>query len=103
MSVHVCIGSSNSFGTPGQVNGTSEDDEKEADFFAREALIPSEDLKLFVQNGVYNTDSLKLFAEHIGTDTGILVGRLQHDGIVKYNQLNNLKTKYEFNNEEVRL
>ena len=91
------------YGHIGQANGTSEDDEKEADFFAREALIPSEDLKLFVQNGVYNTDSLKLFAEHIGIDTGILVGRLQHDGIVKYNQFNNLKTKYEFNNEEVRL
>lgn len=85
------------YGHIGQANGTSDNDEKEADFFARETLIPSENLKLFVQNGVYNTDSLKLFAEQIGIDAGILVGRLQHDEIIKYSQFNDLKTKYEFN------
>ncbi len=83
------------YGHIGQANGTSEADEKEADFFARETLIPSENLKLFVQNEIYNTNSLKLFAEQIGIDAGILVGRLQHDGIIKYSQFNDLKTRYE--------
>ena len=81
----------------GQANGIFEADEKEADFFARETLIPSDSLKVFVQDEVYNIDSLKLFAEQIGVNVGILVGRLQHDGIIKYSQFNDLKTKYEFN------
>lgn len=91
------------YGHIGQANGTSDNDEKDADSFARETLIPSKNIKSFVRNGVYNTDSLKFFAKHIGIDVGILVGRLQHDGIIKYNQFNNLKTKYEFNNKEVQL
>ena len=85
------------YGHIGQANGTSDNDEKDADSFARETLIPSKNIKSFVRNGVYNTDSLKFFAKHIGIDVGILVGRLQHDGIIKYNQFNDLKTKYEFN------
>ena len=85
------------YGHIGQVNGTSDNDEKEADSFARETLISSAELKFFLKNSVLNIDTLNKFAERIGIDVGILVGRLQHDGIIKYSQFNNLKTKYELN------
>ena len=85
------------YGHIGQSNGTSDNDEKEADSFARETLIPSEELRFLVNNSTLNIDTLNKFAERIGVDVGILVGRLQHDGIIKYSQFNDLKTKYEFN------
>ena len=85
------------YGHIGQTNGTSDNDEKEADSFARETLIPSNELKFFVNNSALNIDTLNQFAGLIGVDVGILVGRLQHNGIIKYSQFNNLKTKYELN------
>ena len=39
------------YGHIGQTNGTSDDDEKKADLFARETLVPSKSLKSFVQIG----------------------------------------------------
>ena len=82
------------YGHIGQVNGTSEDDEKQADLFARETLVPSKMLESFVQNRIFTTNSLTQFAKHIDIDVGILVGRLQHDEIIKHNQFNNLKKQY---------
>lgn len=83
------------YGHIGQANGTSDEDEKAADLFASETLVPSEKLKSFIlQNGIFTSDTLKRFAELVDIDVGILVGRLQHDGIIGYNQFNFLKKKY---------
>ena len=82
------------YGHIGQTNGTSDDDEKKADLFARETLVPSSSLKSFVQDRIFTTDALMQFAESINIDVGILVGRLQHDGIIRHNQFNNLKRQY---------
>lgn len=35
------------------------------------------------------------FAQTLSIDPGIVVGRLQHDGIVKHHQFNDLRTKYD--------
>ena len=82
------------YGHIGQANGTSDDDEKKADLFARETLVPSESLQSFVQDRIFTTDTLMQFAESINIDVGILVGRLQHDGVIRHNQFNNLKRQY---------
>lgn len=82
------------YGHIGQANGTSDDDEKKADLFARETLVPSESLKSFVQDRIFTTDALIQFADSINIDVGILVGRLQHDGVIRHNQFNNLKRQY---------
>lgn len=89
------------YGHIGQANGTSDNDEKEANLFAGETLIPPEELSRFVQDGIYTVDSLMRFADCIGIDVGILVGRLQRDGVIGYNQFNALKKKYEIVNDEV--
>ena len=82
------------YGHIGQANGTSDDDEKKADLFARETLVPSESLQSFVQDRIFTAGALIQFANSINIDVGILVGRLQHDGIIRHNQFNNLKRQY---------
>lgn len=84
------------YGHIGQAEGTSDEDEKAADLFASEVLVPSEELKSFVQSKIFTSDALKQFAELVDIDVGILVGRLQHDGIIGYNKFNSLKKKYDF-------
>jgi HTH-type transcriptional regulator/antitoxin HigA len=36
------------------------------------------------------------FAQRIGVAPGIVVGRLQHEGLIPYNRLNRLKRHYTF-------
>lgn len=82
------------YGHIGQSNGTSESDEKKADAFARETLIPEEALTQFINHNVFTKESLIRFANSINIDVGILIGRLQNDGILQYRQFHYLKTKY---------
>ena len=44
----------------------------------------------------YKWENIIRFAEKIGIAPGIIVGQLQKFGIIKYNQLNNLKRKYKW-------
>lgn len=83
------------YGHINQLSGTSEEDEITADNFAKEILIPQEEFNRFVA-GVeyYSRESIKNFAALIGISPGIVVGRLQKEGCIKYNQFNDLKTKY---------
>ncbi|MBE5923603.1 MAG: ImmA/IrrE family metallo-endopeptidase [Lachnospiraceae bacterium] len=78
-----------------QLNGTSEDDEKEADIWAGNTLIPSGDFESFKKEGDYSEKRVIQFAKSQGISPGIVVGRLQREGMIKYNMLNNLKEKYE--------
>lgn len=71
-------------------------EEHDADEWAKNFLIPSK----------YSNELKKLrgekavltFASKIKIHPGIVVGRLQHDGIIKYSHLNNLKESYLDNN-----
>ncbi len=83
------------YGHIGQVNGTSDEDEKDADSFAGEMLIPSKALNQFIREGKYDITALSRFAEQVDVDVGILVGRLQHDRVINYSQFNNLRKIYQ--------
>lgn len=83
-------------GHVGKAGGTDEADEQEADAFARDMLIPPQAYSDFVVQGAFSKSSVCRFADSIGIDAGIVVGRLQKDGHITYNFLNDLKTKYEF-------
>lgn len=78
----------------GKMNGTTDADEKEADEFAAEELIPHKYLEQFLENYSITEDTVRGFAARIGVDPGIVVGRLQKNGVIRYNQLNGLKTQY---------
>lgn len=72
----------------------TKDEEAEADKFARTSLIPEDQLINFIKANDFSKDSIKAFAESINIDPGIVVGRLQKQGLIKYSWHNDLKTKY---------
>lgn len=69
-------------------NGTADPalarQEKEADEFAQEALIPHEELLAFKIQGDFSNISIEKFAEVIDISPGIITGRLHHEGILPY-------------------
>lgn len=83
----------------GQKDGTSEEDEKAADEFAQEYLIPGQAFAGFVCRGDFSKGALIAFAGQMRIDTGIVVGRLQKEGYIKYDRYNELKTKYRISRE----
>jgi len=71
--------------------------EDEANIYASNLLIPQEQLSHFLTSGLTPTiPQIKRFASSIGIAPGIVVGRLQHDGILKRNCGNDLKVRYEW-------
>lgn len=83
------------YGHIGQLEGTSDADESAADAFAKETLIPSQEFDSFSARKDFAKASLVQFANRVGIDAGIVVGRLQKEGYIPYSWYNDLKTKYE--------
>lgn len=52
----------------------------------------------FIKIGNYSHDDIVLFAKQLNIAPGIVVGRLQHDNLVRYSWHNKLKRKFEFKN-----
>ena len=86
----------------GQRYGGPEEDE--ADAFARDWLVPPAGLEAFIAGRPKQRSSGELliaaasveeFAESLGVAPGIVVGRLQRDGIIPYTHLNKLKQRVE--------
>lgn len=71
--------------------------EEMADTYAQNMLIDPVEYKEFIRARRYDAESIKRFAEKIDRDPGIVLGRLQNDGRVGYNNksLNSLKHKYK--------
>lgn len=67
--------------------------EEEANEFSRDFLIPAEDAKKLPELG-RSASAVIAFAQRIGIAPGIVVGRLQRQGQVPWNQLNKLKVRY---------
>ena len=80
----------------GKEMGTSAEDEANADEFAKNILISPYDYQQFIARGDFGTEAILQFAISIKIDKGIIVGRLQKEKIIPYNQYNSLKTRYEF-------
>ncbi len=75
-------------------NTEMNDMESEADMFARNILIPNKPYNEFIKNTIdVNEKTIRDFSNQINISPGILVGRLQTDGIIKQNQFNNLVTR----------
>ena len=82
-------------GHVGTGEGTTEAEEQAADVFARDALIPPEAYEAFVSAGDFGKSAICRFADSVGIDAGIVVGRLQKDGHISFSRFHELKTKYE--------
>ena len=85
---HVVLGHLNREG------GTTDADEDDADEFARDVLIKQEDFNRLKAYSVYTEKDICEFAETIGIAPGIVVGRLQKEGMIQHNRMNDLKEHY---------
>ena len=65
--------------------------EGEASRFSADTLIPPSALGDFIRRGIFTNKSIHDFAEDIGIGPGIVVGRLQFDGLLARHQGNKLK------------
>ncbi len=76
-------------------NGSETEQEREADRFARDILIPSGEYAKLQRQGAggVTASAVEQFADRVGVAAGIVVGRLQHDRLLAFNQLNHLKSR----------
>lgn len=78
----------------GNAEGTSHEDEDEADAYSENILIPKADFAIFVNSNNINEATIIDFAKKEQIDAGIVLGRLQKYGYVNYGWYENLKRKY---------
>jgi HTH-type transcriptional regulator/antitoxin HigA len=67
--------------------------EMEANRFSADTLIPPHALSDFIRQEAFTNDSIHDFAEFVGVGPGIVVGRLQREGLLARHQGNALKQK----------
>jgi HTH-type transcriptional regulator/antitoxin HigA len=70
--------------------------EAEANRFSADTLIPPRALAEFMRKQVFTNESIHDFAESIGIGPGIVVGRLQFEGVLARHQGNALKQKLDW-------
>lgn len=74
---------------------TTEEEETAADHFARDTLIPPAAFAEFVLHSNFSKERIVDFAHQIDIAPGIILGRLQKENYVNYNQFRDLKVQYE--------
>lgn len=72
----------------------TKEQEQEADDFARDALIAPDKFRAYVIQGSFTREAVTAFSESCSIHPGIVVGRLQKERHIRYDQLNDLKLKY---------
>jgi hypothetical protein len=72
--------------------GVDTPEEREADRFAADLLIPPQDYTSLLTDAL-TPDNIKGCAQRIGIAPGIVVGRLQHDGRLAFHEGNSLKRR----------
>ena len=71
--------------------------EQKADRFARDLLIPPAAFRRFIDSGQYrNPGDIKAFAAQLGVSPAIVVGRLQHEELLPFSRMNNLRRRFDF-------
>jgi addiction module HigA family antidote len=74
--------------------------EAEANRFSADTLIPPALLGPFLRAQTFTNDSIHEFSETVGVGPGIVVGRLQHEGVIAPHQGNTLKQKIDWRFKE---
>ena len=79
----------------GKADGTTDQDERDANNWAENTLVDSASFAAFRQGRDYSKRSVLAFAGEQEIAPGIIVGRMQREGMIKYSELNDLKVQYE--------
>jgi HTH-type transcriptional regulator/antitoxin HigA len=81
-------------------DGDGSREERDADEFAMDQLIPPRAYASFVGRGrLQSPTAVRTFAHQQGIATSIVVGRLQHDGHVPKSHLNDLRARFVWKSE----
>jgi Zn-dependent peptidase ImmA (M78 family) len=70
--------------------------EEEASRFAADTLIPPRRLSEFIARQSFTSDSVHEFSNEIGVSPGVVVGRLQFEGLIEHFKGNKLKQTLNF-------
>ena len=73
--------------------GKITDADAQANEWAADFLVPRGHWESFVHASTFTRADVLRFAEEHGISPGIVVGRLQHEGLLLWNRLNNLKAR----------
>ena len=73
--------------------------ENEANQFAMDTLIPPELLSQFIDSTSVSENDIRSFAEEQNISPGIVLGRLQHEKVIPYSEMNHLKVEIEWGRE----
>ena len=74
----------------------NEKEEKAADDFACEKLIPSVKYKKFIGKNDYSFTAIQKFADDVGIDKCIVIGKLKHDGFLDWKMFSKNQPHYKF-------
>jgi addiction module HigA family antidote len=77
--------------------------EEEANRFAADMLLPPAELATFIKAGVFTNESVLTFAKTMEVGPGIVVGRLQREGVLAPHQGNSLKRTFHWRFGEGRV
>jgi HTH-type transcriptional regulator / antitoxin HigA len=81
-------------------DGLDPNEEEEANSFARDLLISPGEYLEFCESSIFTDKTIRAFANKIGVAPGIILGRLQFDGQIRWNQLNHLKRSYTWDHDD---
>ena len=73
--------------------GDKNDDERRADRFAGDFLLPPREYAKFSKGHPGNAHAVEQFARSMRVSPGVVVGRLQHDKVIGYQNLNGLRSR----------
>jgi HTH-type transcriptional regulator/antitoxin HigA len=85
-------------------DGQENDKEEEADRFAADFLIPRVSWQHFAHaNHHYSKTEIQAFASIIGIAPGVVVGRLQKEGLLPHSHCNDLKQRLDWDENAMRI
>lgn len=93
---HILLHSKRHIFMDGSSENISDDQEAEANEWAAQILIPQNAWEQFVQIHPLKESAIKKFADDHGIAPGIVVGRLQHEELLHWNQMNHLRVRYKW-------
>lgn len=77
-------------------NGDEGETEEEANQWAADFLIPPEEFAKIRPARPYSKARLRAYADRLGISPGIVVGRLQHEGLLPHTHCNDLKQRFQW-------
>ena len=80
----------------GDVDPEMQQMEEEASRFAADTLVPPAELSKFISEGEFSNVSIKAFANDLTIGPGLVIGRLQHEGVLQHFQGNRLKRQLDW-------